>query len=58
MTEQKPQPTLDIVTSSKAAASYNAAIEARGDRISAAGARLCRFFRDLGMAIDCPEIVR
>lgn len=52
--EAKPVPTAEIVTSSKAAADYDAAIEAWGDRVRAAGGRLCRYFRALGMAIDCP----
>ena len=40
--EPKPMPGDDIATSDQANADYNAAIEAWGDRISSAGARLCR----------------
>jgi hypothetical protein len=39
-----------------AEAHYNASVEAWGDRVEAAGARLCRFFQRRGMKdLDCPE---
>ncbi len=55
VTEHKPVPTDDIVTDPKASALYNASVESWGDRVSAAGRRLCRFFKARGMAVDCPE---
>ncbi len=54
VTEAKPQPTADILTDPAANDRYNSAIEARGDRLYAAGARLCRFFARTGMRVDCP----
>lgn len=54
VTEAKPAPSADIVTSAKAAEDYNAAIEGWGDRTSAAGGRLCRYYKALGMKISCP----
>lgn len=53
-TESKPPPTAEIVTSAQASEDYNAQIEAWGDRVSAAGGRLCRFYQRLGMKISCP----
>jgi hypothetical protein len=52
--EKKPAPTESILTDPAASARYNAAIEAWGDRVSAAGGRLCRYFANLSMAVDCP----
>ncbi|WP_157081354.1 hypothetical protein [Sphingomonas koreensis] len=40
--------------SAKAEAAYNASVESWGDRLHAAGGRLCRYFRDIGMKIECP----
>lgn len=54
-TERKPQPTAEIVRSAKAEAEYNASVESWGDRLHAAGSRLCRYFRDTGMTIECPS---
>ncbi len=54
VTEEKPKPTAEIARSAKANADYNASVESWGDRLNAAGGRLCRFFRDLGMTVDCP----
>lgn len=55
MTEAKPQPSDAIATDPDADAHYNAALEGWGDRISSAGARLCRFFDRTGMkGLDCP----
>jgi hypothetical protein len=53
--EKKPAPSEAILTSPAASARYNAAIEGWGDRVSAAGGRLCRFFKARGMEVDCPE---
>lgn len=55
VTEPKPVPGPDIVTSDRAAAQYSADVESWGDRVSAAGARLCRYFAALGMKVDCPK---
>lgn len=52
--ERKPAPTEAILTDPAASARYNSAVEAWGDRISAAGGRLCRYFANLGMEADCP----
>lgn len=52
--EKKPAPTEAILTDPAASARYNAAIEAWGDRVSAAGGRLCRYFANLAMVVDCP----
>ena len=54
VTEAKPQPSPDIVTSAQAAEAYNAAVEGWGDRVSKAGGRLCRFHQSLGMKVSCP----
>jgi hypothetical protein len=43
VTEAKPVPSDDIATSQKAADQYSADVESWGDRISAAGGRLCRW---------------
>ena len=54
--EPKPVPSDDIATSDQANADYNAAIEAWGDRISSAGARLCRWSeRAYKIKIGCPK---
>lgn len=56
LTEQKPAPTDDIATDPAAEARYNVAVETWGDRLSSAGARLCRFFAAQGAKdLDCPE---
>ncbi len=52
--EAKPAPTADITTSARAGADYSAAVEAWGDRVSAAGGRLCRYFVSLGVKVGCP----
>ncbi|MCW1431414.1 hypothetical protein [Novosphingobium sp. JCM 18896] len=54
MTEAKPKPGADVLTDPAANDRYNSVLEARGDRLYAAGVRLCRFFRDTGMDVDCP----
>lgn len=53
--EKKPVPTPDILTSSKASSEYNAALEAWGDRLSAAGRRLCIWLKDQGMETSCDK---
>jgi hypothetical protein len=57
VTEAKPLPTDDIATSQKAADDFSASIEAWGDRISAAGARICRYVeRSHGkLPFRCPK---
>lgn len=55
VTEAKPVPPDEIVTSAAASEHYNAAVESWGDRISDAGLRLCRFFERTGMAVSCPD---
>ncbi len=55
VTEAKPKPTADIATSDRAAAQFSADIEGWGDRISAAGGRLCRYFAALGLTVACPK---
>jgi hypothetical protein len=59
VTESKPEPTMDILTSAKAEADYNAATEAWGDRLLAAGARICRWSVDVGAKLPfvCPPVV-
>jgi hypothetical protein len=54
--EPKPVPSDEIATSQKAADLFSAEIEAWGDRISAAGARLCRWTeRTHKVRLDCPK---
>jgi len=55
--EPKPVPTADIVTSAQAAARYDIAVESWGERVSAAGARICRWVVDNGgtLPFDCPD---
>ena len=55
VTERKPPPTADIATSDRANADYSAKVEIWGDRVGAAGGRLCRYFAALGMKVDCPK---
>lgn len=46
----------EIATDAEAEAHYNAAVEGWGDRISSAGARLCRFFQRRKMpGLTCPQ---
>ncbi|GFM28590.1 hypothetical protein [Novosphingobium sp. PY1] len=51
--QAKPKPTAAILTDPKANDMYNHEVEAWGDRIHAAGLRLCRFYQNLGQAVDC-----
>ena len=57
MTEAKPIPSDAIATDPQVEAQYNADVESWGDRVSAAGGRLCRFFAGVDMpGVDfCPE---
>ena len=52
----KPKPTDAILTDAAAAERYNIDIESWGDRLSAAGGRLCRSLVRQGVALpfDCP----
>lgn len=53
--EPKPQPTIDILTSDKASADYDVAVEAWGTRGWQAVARICRWAKDMGAPkLDCP----
>lgn len=54
--EPKPRPGLDVLTSREAGERHDNAIEAWGERASAAVARQCRYWRDLGMRLpfECP----
>lgn len=55
--EPKPVPSDDIATSDQANADYSASLEAWSDRISAAGARLCRWSESVYKAkIGCPKV--
>lgn len=53
-------PTIDIITSDKAATEYNIAVEVWGDRVSKAGGRICRWVIDTGgkLPFDCPKAVK
>jgi hypothetical protein len=54
--EPKPVPTDEIAVSQKAADDFSAAIEGWGDRVSAAGARICRWSeRVYRVKIGCPK---
>jgi len=55
--EPKPIATPDIVTSDQAAADYSASVEAWGDRVSAAGGRICRWVVETGgkLPFQCPK---
>jgi len=54
--ETKPIPGDEIATSQRAYDQYQASVEGWGDRISAAGARLCRWSeRAYKLKLDCPE---
>ncbi len=55
VTEPKPIPPSEILTDPAAAVRYDAELEAWGERLSAAGGRLCRWFVANGMAVDCPK---
>ncbi len=50
----KPIPSADIVTSAHAAADFDVAVQGWGQRGWNAVARLCRWARAQGAAVDCP----
>lgn len=53
--EPKPKLRPEDVKSEAALDRHDIAIEARGDRLAAQVARLCRFFDGMGMkGLDCP----
>ncbi|AIT80931.1 hypothetical protein [Novosphingobium pentaromativorans] len=54
--QAKPKPTAAILTDPKANDMYNHEVEAWGDRIHAAGLRLCRFYQNLGQVVDCGQV--
>ncbi|EJU14141.1 hypothetical protein LH128_05263 [Sphingomonas sp. LH128] len=41
------------MTDPAASALYNSRVEGWGDRVRAAGVRLCRYFEAQGMEVDC-----
>lgn len=53
--EPKPVPPLEIVTSAQAAAEYDVALESWGERGWRTVARICRWAKENGMAVECPE---
>lgn len=52
-TEPKPVPTAEIVTDAQANARYNAEVEGWGERLQAAGVRLCLWLNEAGAQYDC-----
>jgi hypothetical protein len=56
VSEPKPRPPVEIVTSAMAAAEYDIDLELWGERVSAAGGRLCRWSVRNGakLPFDCP----
>ena len=55
VTETKPVPPTTILTDPTASDRYNAELENWGERVQAAGVRLCRYFKAKGMQVDCPN---
>ena len=57
VTERKPVAPVEIVTSAQAAAEYDIAVESWGERVSRAGARICRWTVANGaqLPFSCPE---
>lgn len=55
--EPKPKPPVTIVTDDAAAARYSAEVELWGERLSKAGARICRSLASQGVALGfgCPK---
>lgn len=53
--EQKPKPPKAILTDPDANDRYNESVEAWGDRIRAAGVKLCSFYENTGMAVNCGD---
>jgi hypothetical protein len=60
VTEAKPVPSDETATSQKATDDYSASVEGWGDRISAAGGRLCRYTeRTVGrLPFKCPPAAK
>ena len=57
--EPKPVLAPEAIFSEAALDAHDIAIEARGDRLAAQVARLCRFFDTMGMrGLDCPPTPR
>ena len=52
--EPKPELKPADIYSEAALDAHDIAIEARGDRLADQIGRICRFYRDLGMDIECP----
>jgi hypothetical protein len=53
--EPKPVLPAEAVESEALGIAHDIAVEARGDRLAAQVARLCRFFGDMGMkGLECP----
>lgn len=52
-TEAKPRPTPDIVTDAQANARYSASVESWGERVQAAGVRVCKWLNSVGGDYDC-----
>jgi hypothetical protein len=53
--EAKPRPSIDTLTSAKAAADYDVAVEGWGDRGWLQVGRLCRWAKANGAKVDCPK---
>jgi hypothetical protein len=53
--EVKPKPPVSILTDSTASDSYNAEVEEWGERLRAAGMRLCLFYSAQGSPVDCTK---
>lgn len=53
--EPKPLPPPEIATDEDAALQYDLALEAWGERVSAAGRRVCRWLVKNGAEYACPE---
>lgn len=58
LTEAKPEPSVEAVTDAKAKARDDAAIEAWGERVRAAGVRVCEWLVGAGGEYDCGEVER
>lgn len=53
--EPKPVPRADIVTSAQASAEYDIALESWGERGWNAVGRICRWAREQGASVSCPD---
>lgn len=52
----KPKPSADILVDPAASDRHNKNVESWGDKLHAAGTRLCRYFDSIGMPdLDCPK---